>query len=401
MNNVFRHFICLLESIIFFSIGIFLKRSYDVVFYYPAHFNRGLNGENEFFEPFYEICIKNNISYLIFEEPDFSENSIRNKKTVPFDFVFYLLIILRKFVPVKKFESFEHREWYFANILNRIYFKNIYFSNYIVLSNSMLGFFRGLNKNAHLYDYQHGVITSTPRSYSDKLSTPKNIRLNNSNVLVYGKGFSNLLKKSVTDNYYHSHSKIIGHYLKADMVDNYDNRKILFSLQIAEPNIDFNNKKIDLIVEFFRTYSSFFIKNKIEILLKHHPRFQNEVDPSPLYEFDFTSLYDEDIIKGLKKSFLHITLHSTTTFEAASLGIPTLLLNNNLLNPIFFVDDYSYPLGIKSGENIYDSIKYYLKDKNKYLKDSKLVFDWYQNYYSELNQELFIELMKCPDGRQN
>ena len=48
------------------------------------------------------ICInvvkKKKKSYLIFEEPDRFSIVGRNNKTIPFDFIYYLIIFLRKFI---------------------------------------------------------------------------------------------------------------------------------------------------------------------------------------------------------------------------------------------------------------------------------------------------------------
>ena len=73
-----------------------MKRKYDVVFYYPQHFNRGENNENQFFKHLLLSCDSNNISYIVFEEPDFTIKSSRNSKATQFDFIYLVVILLRK-----------------------------------------------------------------------------------------------------------------------------------------------------------------------------------------------------------------------------------------------------------------------------------------------------------------
>ena len=86
----------IIQSLFFFLSGLIKKRRYDVVFYYPQHFNRGEYNENQFFKQLLLSCDNNNISYIVFEEPDFTIRSQRNNKVVPFDFLYLLIIFLRK-----------------------------------------------------------------------------------------------------------------------------------------------------------------------------------------------------------------------------------------------------------------------------------------------------------------
>ena len=85
-----------ITSFFYFFRYLFITKKVDVLFYYPQHFNRGENGENLFFKPLYESCKSNNISYLIFEEPDKKSDKDRNKEAVPFDFIYFLIVLLRR-----------------------------------------------------------------------------------------------------------------------------------------------------------------------------------------------------------------------------------------------------------------------------------------------------------------
>lgn len=385
----------MLKSFLFFSLSVFKKRKYDVVFYYPAHFNRGENTNNSFFDPFYEICKNNNISYLVIEEPELYKKTKRNVDAVPFDFMLIIILILRKVISLNKFDSFQEREWFISGLLKPIFFRNFTFDNYIVLSNSMLGFFGGLNKDAKLFDYQHGVITSQHRGYIDiDTNIPEHIKLNNVNVMVYGKGFEDVLRDAVSDKYYDTHVYVLGQNVKGEFENHYRKRTILFSLQFADPNPALNQKILDIIINFFEKYEDFFISNHISILLKHHPRFHHDIDPTPLYEFEFTKLYEGSLFTALGTSCLHLTFHSTTTFEAALVGVATLLMKNEFLDPQFFIDDYHYPLGIKNEADIIECIEKYIHEETRYLVDAKKVFEWYQSFYSAIDEELFVSLIK-------
>jgi hypothetical protein len=384
-----------IKSIWFFIYKWNKVKHYDIIFYYPSHFNRGKELSNVFFDPFYEMCKRNDLSYLIIEEPELFKKTKRNKDAVPFDFMLILILILRKLISLKKFESFQHREWYIAKLLKPIFFRKLTFNNYIVLSNSMMGFFRGLNKDAKLYDYQHGVITSDHRGYinfDEKIA--EHIVLNNANVMVYGEGFRDVLVRGVSSDYYDRHTYVIGQSLEAQSYEHYGKKCILFSLQFADPNKILNQGMLDKLIYFFEKYKDFFLSNDICILLKHHPRFQHDINPSSLYAFEFTKIYEGSLFEALEESFLHMTFHSTTTFEAASVGVPTLLLKNDFLSPQFFVDDYDYPLGIMDEEKIIKSIDMYLKDENQYDIDARKTYDWYHRFYEPIDEILFVGLMR-------
>lgn len=95
MNRLIRTF-----KSLFAIVELNFKRSApDIIFYYPQYFNRGTNGSNDFLKPLIDSCDKNNISYLIFEEP--VKNGQVNNDAIPFDSIFYLILILRKFLPLK------------------------------------------------------------------------------------------------------------------------------------------------------------------------------------------------------------------------------------------------------------------------------------------------------------
>jgi len=384
-----------IESFFFFMTGIFKKRTYDVIFYYPVHFNRGEGVRNYFFEPFYDICRRNNISYLVIEEPELSKKAFRSNHAAPFDFIFFLILIMRKVIPLRKFDSFQQREWYIAKKLKIIFLRNLQFDNYMVLSNSMMGFFRGLNNKAQLFDYQHGIIYSTHGGYLDSEgNTAVHIKENGANLLVFGEGFKEILKSSEKDHYYKTHVFTVGQSLKGNLSINEGIHTILVSLQLVDSDIDLNRQLRDVMVDFFQTYEGFFIENEIMVLLKHHPRFQHDIDLDSLCKFEFIKLYDGNLMDALKESSIHMTFNSTVTFEASSKGIPTLLMENNLFDPEFFIKDYQYPLGIKNGKEIIDILKKYIDNEDCHTEDSKKVFEWYHHFYSEIDEQLFINLMK-------
>ena len=59
------------RSILYFIVLIFRKREYDVIFYYPQHFNRGNKNKNNYFKNLIESCKDKGLRFIVFEEPDF------------------------------------------------------------------------------------------------------------------------------------------------------------------------------------------------------------------------------------------------------------------------------------------------------------------------------------------
>jgi len=387
------------KSLKFFLSNRFKKREYDIVFYYPSHFNRGEKGENIFFKPFYELCEKHNLSYLVFEEPELHNKTTRNEKATPFDFMLLTILVLRKIIPLKKFDSFEHREWFIAKIVRPLFFKKFDFKNYIVLSNSMLGFFRGLNPNASLYDYQHGVIFSGHTGYFTSANEAiPHIKQNRANLLVYGKGFQNLLKKNCSDGYYGNHTYSIGIGKKMKIKNNnIEKNKILFSLQFTSPS-DSTDKQygwVATIHDFFEKNKNYFIDNHLEIIMKHHPRFDKSIDIEPLRGYEFAKFHDGNLNEAFEESFLHITFYSTTVFEASAKAIPTILWKHATSNAEIYVKDFDYPLGTVPTDQIVNFIDKHRKNDASYRNDCKKVHEWYKKVFSPLNEKLFLELFKA------
>ena len=88
----------LMYSFFYFIKQIFSKKHYDIIFYAPSHFNRGDNNENLYFKDLLNICKSSNISFIYFEEPDNYNNQERSNIAIPFDFIYYLVVLLRKFM---------------------------------------------------------------------------------------------------------------------------------------------------------------------------------------------------------------------------------------------------------------------------------------------------------------
>ncbi len=372
------------------------KREYDILFYYPAYFNREKEKENPFFKPFYRLCRRYNLSYIVLEEPVLLKKHARNSEATPFDLPFYTVLLFRKLLPLTMFDSFQHRDWFIAKLLRPIFLRNLRFKNYIVLSNSMHGFFRGLEPDANLYDYQHGIIFSKHQGYLKQDGTTQDhIELNRVNLLLYGEGFKRAIVKSNIDGYYEKHTHIIGspkHIVSS--VKSMKTKNILFSLQFTGDG-EFSDHEPDwrdFILSLLTDNRKFFESNGLQIIFKHHPRFDNSIDLSEIESFSFVTFSSQNISDLLDNSFLHITFYSTSIFDASAKGVPTIAWQHEYSLAHIFTEDFDYPLGVTKEEKITDIINNYLENDELYMQDSKRVLEWYKTIYAPFDENLFKTL---------
>ena len=206
-----RNFLHITRSLFFFLSGIIKKREYDVVFYYPQHFNRGVTNENQFFKHLLLSCDQNNISYIVFEEPDFLIKSNRNSKAIPFDFIYFVIILLRKLYSSET--SIQLKDQRIGRFISKIFFRRFCFKQYITLSQSMMSIFRGINSNAKLYDLQHGIIHNNKKNYLVDGSAESNLQDNDANLLISGQSFKDILLANDNSNYFQSHAFVIGSHI--------------------------------------------------------------------------------------------------------------------------------------------------------------------------------------------
>ena len=370
---------------------VFKNSNIDVIFYYPQHFNRGIGNSNQYFEPLVNTCIKNDLSYILVEEPIAFSSSKSMKNSLAKQFYWlYIILILRKILPLFFFTSFEARERFFGRIINIFSFGSYKAKNYITLSNSLGGVLRGINPEAKIFDYQHGIITSTQQGFFTKdRKAPDWIKSNNKEVLVYGKGFETIMKQTDPD-YYEDKVFVIGQSSRK-MQDFKIGSNILVSLQIIETeNVTFEwlQTQVDLLDELFKEYST--QENCSTIYLRHHPRSTKSFNLEKLYKYDFAK--DFDASPDSFKIGLHITFFSTSAFEFASLGIPTLFLYNDTIpqGKNLFFEEFKYPFPE------IDSIEEW---ENKLIHDHnndvvKIIKNWYQMFYQEYDENEFIRLLK-------
>ena len=355
-HNLFHFF----KSLLYF----FFKRKNDhkVLFYSPQHFNRGTFGSNNFVKPLIEITKAKCISTWVIEEPSYKYNYPRGK-VVQFDFIFFLIIILRKFIK----GDFIEKEHKIGKLLGGIFFRNK-IEHIVVQSLSMVSFFRGVYPNAKIYDYQHGIIYKNHPGYLDGRNVPKLIKTNNVYILVFGSGFKKLLEN--INSYYIEHCLVIG-LNKEKFTQNTNVEEILITLQFTEDHTPEENKKLLEDLQLFIQENS-----NQKFVLKHHPRFKNEINNQELLKYSNVSITDKPLTECLRNCKIHSTAYSTTVFEAAALKVPSVFYSDWKIE--IYKNQFIYPINT-------------LNDTLRMYNDLQLeVEDWYKNYYEPLKESQWL-----------
>ena len=364
-----------LKSLRFIITHLFSNRVYDVVFYYPQHFNRDINNENYFFKAYYDACKKNNLTYIILEEPSKRSNS--NSTSVPFDAIFYVIKILRKLIPMKNIID---KDNYIGKLMGRFMLRYFKFYNVVVISKSMISFFRGLDTNSRIFDVQHGIIHSNKSDYFLNNNVSIHLVRNDIFLLLFGKGFKDILLKEDTTKYMEKHCFQIGFSeIKRDINHSLFNNNVLITLQFTH---DHSKKENNELLESI----NLLINNNqnVSFYLKHHPRFNNDLNLSDLFSLENVYLAPNNLMDCFKLCSLHVTAYSTCVFEASKYGIPTIIVNP-LAKFDYFLLEFNYPLSYSISD---------FRNKQLYQESVKIVIDWEKKYYAPFNEHKFLNLLR-------
>ena len=240
----------------------------------------------------------------------------------------------------------------------------------------MLEIFRVVNKDAKLFDLQHGIIHSDKESYIKNNIVNSKLSENNVELLVVGEGFKEILKEADSSSYFKKNIHVIGTKKHKVFSHTHPNRSVLVTLQITEDHTKEQNQKLlDEIINMVNSHDDlvFYIRN--------HPRFKNDLDVSEL--FKKTNVAPKDLIHCFRDCSIHVTSYSTTTFECAEFGIPTVFLKSLKDNFNMFENEFKYPFD--------DTLEDILLNYKRYSDE---VINWRERFYSEFDEQKFISLLK-------
>ena len=365
--------------------------------------------ERTFFKPMIECCKKNSLNYAVFEETYFKSylDYDLNEGSISLDFITIIQIISRKFFNLIYQKPISVDEIYFqdfkiSNILKSLFFNNLNSKVYITLIWNNVTLWRCVNPSACIIDYQHGYIYDGEAEYMLNGKPPKVKSANNVLALVHGDRYKRILIDNDESGFYSEENVItvgLNNLKDSNKKILSNNKKILFTLQLTPDFTDEENdayiQKIENLIEI---NSSFLSSNNYEIIFKHHPRYSKHHCKDINIKYQFVRFNnDAPILDLFDEVSLHITFHSTSAFDAALTGIPTIFIDmHEPLSPDeMFFKQYNYPCRDCIVENYEDlkNILINLGDKNIFNNYSNDVLMWSQEFYSDFNEIVFEKFL--------
>ena len=359
-----------------------------VLFYYPQHFNRTAQGTNPFFDKLLETCDKCGVSYRLYEEPDRGTDKPRNPKARKADLFFFLVTLIRKVVSVFSKKDFYHREKTVARILNLITLAYYKAPIYITISGSMFHLFAELQRGAKVFDMQHGVLMKSHATFFSEGNYRLRNQFDNPSLhwMMWGTGYSDLFSRGEDTLKGRVHT--IGYPVVTNKEIEYTKNKVaLVSLQYTHDwDIPFLERQKRLLDDTL----SHFVGTGYKVLVRHHPRYNNVIPVEDvLGKYDFVSLTTLPFSQLVNEVSVQVTYNSTTAFEYAQYGIPTIFMSN---------DEFRHQDNLMYREFMYPLFE----DKSvsealKYLQNHDVVQamkNWYELFYSSFDEEAFLKLIK-------
>ncbi len=370
-----------------------------IAFLHPNKFYRTSKKTNPFFDPIMAVCDDAEIKYEIYEQwRPVSSNGYENVKS------FYWIDLweilghrLLKWFPYLPARPLWLLLGWWANALS---FGRYRADMYIVVAGGDLEVLQGVNPKARVVDLQHGVIYSTHNGYFDKTRRLAHHTANNPQreYWLYGEGYRQCF-------YHHPDNAkllgdrvhIIGDVLGASMPittsKDVEKDAIVFSLQFTH---DYEAVKLvsikRLIEQMFDRIINAGLLKKYKVFLKHHPRYNNCIDlTSWQRDYPWAQFTTEATVQLVARAAYHVTMHSTTTFEYASAGVPTCFLWSERIpdGKRVMLDDFQYV-----GTGDFAEMLAYLNDTDEQkVECSRRISSWYQSFYSPFNKQTCLCLL--------
>lgn len=365
----------------------------NLLFYYPQHFNRSKECTNPFFDRMLEICDRHGISYGIIEEPDKATDKRRNPRARKGDVFFWTVTVIRKCVS-KLFPSknFYAKEKIVARIINSITLGRYKYRNYITISGSMYHLFANINPDASVFDMQHGVLYKDHPTFFEHKRLRRQYYPSNLHFLFWGKGYHDIFingDEEVLSNRTHVIGYPIAEHNSLKSIS--PKRNIIVSLQFTNDIVP-EERAIDK--KALDTFLAETEASGYQVLLKHHPRYNNCIDIDDLLKrYEHVQLTNLPLSELISEVCLHVTYFSTTAFEFAAYGIPTYFIPSYGRPAMYgiFYNEYDYPL--YNGMSIME-VLHRAGDDKLLCSDAQTVKQWYNRFYSPFDEQAFLELIK-------
>lgn len=373
---------------------VLLGKRPDVIFCYPQNFNRSAEGTNPYMDPLMITCREANISYRVFELTEEGISQPQNKDAVKLDFMYWHYVVLSKvmtwlFPNMKK----QRQSELVYRLVDAITFYKFHVNRCVTMAGVMSEFFIAINPKDIVYDMQHGIIYKGHPGYFEYDHVVEVFRSANSQIMVWGNLYRDSFKQCLSVDELNAKIHVVGYPLASEHPQNKNGikSKILISLQLTH---DFSMEVLKEMLKQTEEAIEYLKDSGFEVLLKHHPRFNDAVDLSELYEkYPFVKETQATLQDLAPNTFLHLTLSSTTCFEYADYYIPTYFIKDDIRDSgrKIFKETYNYPLyWDMSLEEVMKRIAIF----ENYEQDCVMVKAWYNSAYAPYNKEEVIRLLK-------
>lgn len=371
---------------------ILFKKKPEVILYYPQHFNRSAEGTNPYFAPIVSLCTENSISYIVLEEP--APGFPEDKRSIKADAILWFVLFLRKIYINCLKNSQVKADRKIGKVLDLITFHKLKAKTFITISNSMIDVLGDINSEGKVFDFQHGIIYCGHPGYFNGDVLRDTFLIPNRKVLLWGELYKNSIAKAHGIHEPSKSFEVVGYpmYKEIKINNKKKDKIILISLQFTA---DLDSEVSSGIMEMLSEFIDEATKKGYKILMKHHPRFNNEVDLKPLIDrypsqLSVTTQSLELLAEEIK---LHITWGSTTAMEYASYGIPTIFLRDNRFDwaTDMFYGQYQYPLYDNMS---YSEVLHRAEDEKNYRDDCATIKKWYNSAYAPLNKGMLLKILK-------
>lgn len=253
--------------------------------------------------------------------------------------------------------------------------------------------FDGLLPKARIVDIQHGVIYSRHGGYFDETGCllPIYQTCTNREFWVYGQGYADCFFKH-PDNAkdLQERVRVIGDVVRAgeiNRVEHVEKKLIVIASQMTN---DFSKETL---IALKAIYENAFQQAQQygKVVFRHHPRFNDCIDLSDWKEK--CSWVETNDTRPWSELFAEaictLTISSTTAFDAAAYGVPTILLNGSAAGwGNMIVEEYAYPYPNMTVE------QYCGMEESKRLEVCKKVRDWYEKFYTPFSEENCLKLLE-------
>ena len=377
-----------------------------VHFFQDNTFFRTAKGTNPFFDPIIQVCEENGIEWKVWTTVPTPKCGYPPEKVGYFRrFAMgsvWFWRVAHLFLPMATWRF----SWLFGRLMRPFVRKRFGADLFITVAGNLCEQLVGIAPEVRNIDIQHGVIYSKHRGYFDDTGRLREVyqTLRQREFWLYGQGYADCFFKHPENERWlgrlgasDCRVKIIGDVLRQedemDKVENCKSRQyIVVSLQFTSdfPRQVLQSWERDL-CRYLEQIQEEALYKHYKVVLKQHPRYNGCYDIGlMLLRFPWLSISDLPHTVLKKQAIYHITYMSTTAFEYAAEGVPTLFTesDSNRLGIEIFYDEFRYPLPPS-----FKTLKAAVESVEEWDRQSERVKAWQRRFYKPLDVTRICQLL--------